>query len=151
MDHRACIANVMIIFYVTRLNGRNADVTYNIAWIGLWVFAEVGFGITVTSTFMLPKFIEARGAKLCHVLFSVTRPLSSLTSKLSFGTFLQSRKGTEVAREVSLDTIAMVGDSENDSVFATPDLEDMESHPSSECTCDAAKYTSVNATDRANR
>ena len=148
MDCRACIANVMIIFYVTRLDGPNADVTYNIAWMGLWVFAEISFGITVTGTFLLPKFIEARGAKLCSVYFSVTRPLTSLTSKLSFGNLLQSRKDTEVTQDVSLDTVAIAGNSENDPGFANPD-QDMESHPSSECIFDPTKYTSVSFTDTA--
>ena len=136
----------MIIFYVTRLNGQNADVTYNIAWMGLWVFAEVSFGITVTGIFLLPKFIEARGAKLCNVYYSVTRPLTSLKSKLSFGNLLQSSKGTEVIQEVSLDTVAIAGNSENDLAFTNPD-QDMESHSSFECIHDPAKFTSVNATD----
>ena len=136
----------MIIFYVTRLDGRSADVTYNIAWMGLWVFAEISFGITVTGTFLLPKFVEARGAKLCNVYFNVTRPLTSLTSKLSFGNLLQSRKDTEVTQDVTLDTLAIAGNSENSLGFTNPD-QDMESHPSSECIFDPARFTSVKVTD----
>ena len=146
MDCRACIANVMIIFYVTRLDRSNADVTYNIAWMGLWVYAEISFGITVTGTFLLPKFIEAKGAKLRNVYFSLTRPLTSLTSKLSFGNLLQSRKGTEVTQEVSLDTVTIIGNSENDLAFTFPD-QDTESHPFYGGGHDPANCTSVNATN----
>ena len=132
----------MIIYYVTRLSGTTADVTYNIAWMGLWVFAEISFGITVTGTFLLPKFIEAKGTKLLNVYSSLTRPLTSLTSKLSFGTLLQSRKGTVASQDISLDTITIIGNSENDLALAEP-----ESRPSYEGTHDPANCTRVNGTN----
>lgn len=147
---RACVANVMIIFYVTRLDGSNADVTYNTAWLGLWVFAEISFGITVTGTFLLPKFIEARGTKLRSFFLSLTRPLTSLTSGRSFGNLLQSKKGTTAAQEVSLDTVTIVGHSENDLEFTNPDP-DMERYPSYEGAHDPTDYTGVNATDKPQR
>ena len=114
--------------------------------MGLWVFAEISFGITVTGTFLLPKFIEAKGAKIRNVCFSLTRPLTSFTSKLSFGNLLQSRKGTEATQEVSLDTVTILGNSGNDISFTNPD-QDAESHQSYKGVHDPANYTSVNTTD----
>ena len=50
-------------------------------------------------------------------------------SKLSFGNQLQSRKDTDATEEVSLDTVAVIGDSENALVFTTRD-QGAEDHPS---------------------
>ena len=125
----------MIILYVTRLDGTNADVSYNIAWMGLWVFAEISFGITVTGTFLLPKFIEAKGTKLHGYFLGLTR---------SFGNLLPSKKGSSAVEEVTLDTVTIMGHSEND--FTYPDR-DMERYPSSEGVHEPASYTGVKAMD----
>ena len=66
----------MILFYLSRMSGSNDDVSYNSAWLGLWAFAEISVGVSVTSTFLLPKFLEAEGSKLRSVL---GRPFMSLT------------------------------------------------------------------------
>jgi hypothetical protein len=91
----------MIIVYVTRLGGENADVSYNTAWQGLWAFAEISLGIIVTCMFSLPKFIEAKGAKLRGVFSNLARPFTSLTSGGSFGILMQSRKDTTGSRNDS--------------------------------------------------
>ncbi|KAL8756519.1 MAG: hypothetical protein Q9199_002883 [Rusavskia elegans] len=76
----ACIANAMIILYVARMGEKDADVSYNAAWMGFWVFAEISLGIIVTSTFSLPKLIEARGKTMRIALSNLARPLGSFTS-----------------------------------------------------------------------
>ena len=80
MGKGACIANIMIIIYVTRTGGEEVDETYNTAWEGLWAFAEISFGIIVSCTFLLPKPVEAEGGKLCCIFSSLTRPFTSLTT-----------------------------------------------------------------------
>ncbi|KAL8649407.1 MAG: hypothetical protein Q9226_005587 [Calogaya cf. arnoldii] len=54
----ACVANMMIIFYAVRIGQKDADVSYNSAFMGFWVFAEISLGIIVTCTFSLPKLVE---------------------------------------------------------------------------------------------
>ena len=64
----------MIIVYLVRVKGPDADVSYNFAWMGLWAVAEVTLGITVACTFFLPKFFKAKGAQLRGFFSSLTRP-----------------------------------------------------------------------------
>ena len=129
----------MMIVYLDRMGGQNADVSYNTAWAGIWAFAEISLGITVSNTLFLPKFIEAKGKKLRGFFSSLTRPVMSLTFGGSFGTFMQAKKGTTAAQERTLDTVAMIGRSESD-VGSTNRDQDVERYPSCE-------IPSVNATD----
>lgn len=117
----------MIIVYLARTGGENADVSYNAAWLGLWAVAEISFGITVTGTFLLPKFIEAEGTKLRSIFSSLTRSLPSLTSR-RFGSLIQWKKNRIVSQEVALDTITMIGHSESDADSINRD-QDVERFP----------------------
>lgn len=103
----------MVIFYVNRIAAKNADVTYNIPGEGLWIIAEVSFGLIVTCTFSLPKFIEAEGTKLRGVLSSLTRPFTTLTSLGSFESRMHAKKGKTASPEVFLDRI-VIGHLESD-------------------------------------
>ncbi len=149
MRFRACIANVMIIVYVTRIWGTNADVSYNAAWEGLWALAEISFGITVTGTFTLPKFIEAKGTKLRGIVSSLARRFASLTSGESSRILMQS-KDTTAPQEVTLDRIIMIGNSESDFASINRD-HDIQRYPSYDSTHDPANYPSANATDTPHR
>lgn len=80
MFDRACVANIMIIYYTTLVSGPNADVSYNTAWFGSWVYAEICLGIMVTCTISLPKFVEAKGEKVIKVFQAVISPLRSFSS-----------------------------------------------------------------------
>ncbi|KAI4212864.1 MAG: hypothetical protein L6R36_009472 [Xanthoria steineri] len=73
----ACIANAMVILYVSRQDGSTADISYNVAWMGLWAYAEIGLGIIVICTLSLPKFIEVKGKKVRIFLSGITRSFSS--------------------------------------------------------------------------
>ncbi|KAL8913226.1 MAG: hypothetical protein Q9171_001940 [Xanthocarpia ochracea] len=73
----ACIANAMIILYVSRQSGAKADVSYNVAWMGLWAYAEIGLGLIVICTLSLPKFVEVKGKKLRLFFSNMTRTFSS--------------------------------------------------------------------------
>lgn len=104
----------MIIVYVNRIGAKNADITFNTAGEGLWVIAEISFGLIVTCTFSLPKFIEAEGTKLLGVVSSLTRPFASLTSVTFLGSLTRSRKDRTASSEVTFDRITIIGNSEND-------------------------------------
>ncbi len=65
------------MLYVSRQSGAKADISYNVAWMGLWAYAEIGLGLIVICTLSLPKFIEVKRKKLRLFLSSITRPFSS--------------------------------------------------------------------------
>lgn len=69
----------MIILYASRQSGdlATADISYNVAWLGLWAYAEISLGLIVICTLSLPKFIEVKGVKLRLFLSSISRPFSS--------------------------------------------------------------------------
>ena len=121
----------MIIVYLDRMGGHNADVSYNTAWGGMWAFAEISLGITVTGTLLLPKFIQAEGAKLRGIFSSLTRPFTSLMSGGSLGTSMQARNSIPAAQDVTLDTINMIRRSESD-IGTTSGDRDVERYPSYE-------------------
>lgn len=87
------------------MSGSNGDVSYNSAWLGLWAFAEVSVGVSVTGTFLLPKFLEAEGPRLRGVL---GRPLTSLKriSGRQWKNLAASSQGGE--EEVVLDTVTVI-------------------------------------------
>ena len=133
----------MVIVYLSRMTGDNADVSYNICWLGLWVFAETSLGITVTGTFLLPKFIEAKGAKLRGIFLSLAPSLpSSLTSKTSFAHVAQLKKNAITSEDGRIDMIAMIGRSESDVSTLNRD-QDVERQTSDESVHDSAKYLGV--------
>ena len=97
----------MIIIYLSRMSGSNGDVSYNSAWLGLWAFAEVSVGVSVTGTFLLPKFLEAEGPRLRGVL---GRPLTSLQriSGRQWKNLAASSQGEEEEEDVVLDTVTVI-------------------------------------------
>ena len=135
----------MMTVYLYRMVGQNGDTSYNSAWLGLWAFAEISLGITVTGTLLLPKFIEAKGTKLRGIFSSLTRPFTSLTSWGSSNTLMQAKNDTTTPQEVRLDTFTMVGDSESGLVSTEHD-QDVEQYSSYEDVSNSAEYPSVEAT-----
>ena len=133
----------MIIVYLSRMSGENADVSYIVCWLGLWVFAETSLGITVTGTFLLPKFVEAKGAKLRGVFLSLARSFpSSLTSKISFAHVTQLKKTTTTSQDGTLDRIAMIGRSES-AVSTMNRDQDVERQTSDEGIYHLARYPGI--------
>lgn len=88
----------MVILYVSRQSGATADISYNVAWMGLWAYAEIGLGLIVICTLSLPKFIEVKGKKLRIFLSSITRPFSSST-----GSWDKLRRSDKDAESGALD------------------------------------------------
>ena len=91
----ACIANIMIIYYVIQLGGSDADVSFNAAWMGCWAYVEIALGITVTCSLSMPKLIEARGNKVRAVFANFTRSFTSFgftRSINSFGSLMRSTR-----------------------------------------------------------
>lgn len=136
----------MLMIYVRRVEGENADVSYNTAWQGLSAYAEISFGIIVTCTFTLPKFIEVKGTKVRGFLSSLMRPFTSLRSNGSFGNFMQSKKDSTGSQDVTLDRFNMMGRSESNLPLNNRD-QDTERYPSDESADIHAKYPSFNSTD----
>ena len=99
-SYSACIANALIITYTLRQAGDNADVSWNVGWMGLWAFAEVGLGIIVICALSLPKFIESRGHKLRIFFSSIIKPFTSSDSL------------TRIFRKSATDTRTRSGDIE---------------------------------------
>jgi hypothetical protein len=76
----ACVTNAFIIMYLLRMSPADADASYNMAWLGLWVSAEISLGLCVISLLSLPKFMEAKGKRW---LASFVKPFSSFGSSVS--------------------------------------------------------------------
>lgn len=136
----------MMIIYVTRLEGENADVSYNTAWQALWSYAEISLGMIVTCLLSLPKFIEVKGTKLRGFLSSLTRSFPSLTSGWSFGSLVQSKKITNASQDTIIGGSTMAGHSESDLPFSYQDCP-IESYPFYEGVHNPAKTQRVNAID----
>lgn len=134
----------MLIVYLNRIGGKNADVSYNIAWEFLCAIAEISFGLTVAGAFSLPKFIEAKGTTLRGIFSSFKRPLTSITSRNSSGIIMRSRMETTPPPGAMTDTATMIGNSERSSF--QPD-HDIERYPSYEGVHDPVKFPDVNITD----
>ncbi|KAL8728516.1 MAG: hypothetical protein Q9166_005338 [cf. Caloplaca sp. 2 TL-2023] len=98
----ACIANAIMIIYVLRMSGDHADVTYNTAWAGFWLLAEISLATVVTCLISLPKFIEVHGKWFKTTFSNLSRPLISLT-RLGSSERRSSRRSTTKDTTVSSD------------------------------------------------
>lgn len=67
-----------MIVYVLRMSGDHADVTYNTAWAGFWLLAEISLATVVTCLISLPKFVEVHGKWFKTTFSNLSRPLISL-------------------------------------------------------------------------
>lgn len=64
-----------MIVYVLRMSGDHADVTYNTAWAGFWLLAEISLATVVTCLISLPKFVEVHGKWFRTAFSNLSRPL----------------------------------------------------------------------------
>lgn len=135
----------MVILYLIKMQRDIRDVSYNCAWLGLWVIAEISLGITLIGTIMLPKFIEVEGSKLRGVFSNLARPFVLLMSGKFFGILMRGRKDEIASREVELDTVTVIRNSESDLSSMNRDR-DIERYPSYEDLDNSRKYPSLDAT-----
>ena len=140
---RACIANGMVIFYVTRSEKKNADRSFNTLGEALWASAEISFGIIVTCIFTLPKFVEAKGAKIQAICSSITRPLTSLMSG-SFGHLMPSKESPTASQGPTLNRVNTSNHLTGEFSFINRD-QDLESCLSQDDAQDLNKYPSTKA------
>ncbi|KAL9587618.1 MAG: hypothetical protein Q9203_003435 [Teloschistes exilis] len=98
----ACIANAVMIIYVLRMSGDHADVTYNTAWAGFWLLAEISLATVVTCLISVPKFIEVHGKWFKTTFSNLSRPLISLT-RLGSSEHRPSGRSTTKETTVSAD------------------------------------------------
>lgn len=107
----ACIANAIMIIYVLRMSGDHADVTYNTAWAGFWLLAEISLATVVTCLISLPKFIEVHGTWFRTTFSNLSRPLISLTrlgsssEHRSFGRSTTKENTTTFSADVPFDGV----------------------------------------------
>ena len=99
----------MILFYLSRMSSSNTDESYNSAWLGLWAFAEISVGVSVSGTFFLPKFLEAEGPKLRGVLGRAFTSLTRISGRQWKNPTVSSQEEEEEEEEeVALDTVNVV-------------------------------------------
>lgn len=91
-----------MIVYVLRMSGDHADVTYNTAWAGFWLLAEISLATVVTCLISLPKFVEVHGKLFKTTVSNLTRPFISLT-RLGSSERRSSRRSTIKDTTVSAD------------------------------------------------
>lgn len=104
----------MIFIYTLRMGGPNGDVSYNTAWQGFWVFAEISLGLIVTCTLTLPRFIEAEGKQLRALISKVSGPFGSLVRLTRFtsstGTTTKNKVSTNYPRRLGTEMDPETGD-----------------------------------------
>jgi hypothetical protein len=59
----------------------NADASYNIAWLGLCIIADISLGIIVACMLSMPKLVETKGSLLLAKLFGISRASNCVFSK----------------------------------------------------------------------
>lgn len=69
----AGVTSILRVYYAWEIV-KSHDISYNIAKIGFWTFAEISIGIIVCCAPVLPKFFRHFGAKLYGTLSSKSSP-----------------------------------------------------------------------------
>ncbi|KAL8629554.1 hypothetical protein Q9189_004735 [Teloschistes chrysophthalmus] len=82
--HRACIASVINIVYQARSVQPKADDSYNAAFVGFWVLAELSIGVCVNCLLTLPRLVEAKRKNLERVFSYLARPFTSVAPLKKF-------------------------------------------------------------------
>ncbi|KAL8744504.1 MAG: hypothetical protein Q9184_007991 [Pyrenodesmia sp. 2 TL-2023] len=112
----ACIANALIIYYSFGTSA-NEDVSYNAAWLCLWLFVEVTLGIIVTCTFSLPKFIETEGHVFRRAFRSITKSFRTWSVFGSSATSDSYMSDTATHDSVMLTRVAVRGKEHDEDAF----------------------------------
>lgn len=113
----------MRLLYMFRLQsqGNHQDSSYNMAWMGLWSWAEIALGVIVACTLSLPKLVRAKSKEFGSFLSSIARPFNSLGS--IFKTSLTRTRSNESAEEkVSLEVLEVKAPKMREYVHAPPGL-----------------------------
>ena len=91
------------------MSGDHADVTYNTAWAGFWLLAEISLATVVTCLLSLPKFIEVHGKFVTTTFSNLSRPLISFTRLVSSQRTSSGHSRTKdstVSEDLALDEVA---------------------------------------------
>jgi hypothetical protein len=73
--------------------GKQADLSYEFAWMGMFAYAEISLGLIVACALALPKLLRAKGAGVTRIGSFVSRVLSP------FATGSGSTSGSSVGGE----------------------------------------------------
>jgi nicotinic acid phosphoribosyltransferase len=74
------MAEIDVLVFLFRMGRTNADVSYNVAWMGLCIIAEISLGIIVACMLSMPKLVEARGDWLATKLSGMSTAFGSIFS-----------------------------------------------------------------------
>jgi spore germination protein GerM len=113
----------MRLLYMFKLEeqGDNQDSSYEMAWMGLWSWAEIALGIIVACTLTLPKLVRAKSKEFSVLLSSVARPFTSFRS--SSKTNLTKIRSNDTAKvKVSLQELNAKAPRVREYVHAPPGL-----------------------------
>lgn len=101
--------------------GDQQDASYEMAWMGLWSWAEIALGIIVACTLSLPKLVRAKSKEFGSLFSSVARPFVSLKS--IFKTSMTRSRSVETAKEkTSLEDLHVKAPRLREYVHAPPGL-----------------------------
>jgi hypothetical protein len=113
----------MRLLYMFRLEsqGDNQDASYEMAWMGLWSWAEISLGVVVACTLSLPKLVRAKSKELSSLFSSVAQPFTSFRSM--FKTTMTRTRSTETTKEKSsLEELHVKAPKTSEYVHAPPGL-----------------------------
>lgn len=88
LKHRATFASAMRIYYIMKLHDQEdrADTSYELAWMGLWAWAEISLGIICACSFSLPKVWREKSVGMRRGLSRINQSFVSI--ELNFSTFI---------------------------------------------------------------
>jgi hypothetical protein len=119
---RACVASAVRIMYTFQIirQGNEADVSFNVAWMGIWSLVEEFIGISVACLLSLPKLLRARSCTLHSTVSSIGKRFPSIKTP-SFATRHTPSEATEpeVLLERTKDVAPRLDVSEADLAFET--------------------------------
>lgn len=90
----ACAMRIMHIYRIYHPPAHLAlpDASFELAWLGLWSWAELALGIIVTCSLSLPKIYRAKRSQPRSIVSSTSRPISPpFTFSWSFPSFKNFR------------------------------------------------------------
>lgn len=70
--------------YMFRLQeqGENQDQSYEMAWMGLWSWAEIALGIMIACTLTMPKLVRARSDDINSFFTRISQPFVSIKVRI---------------------------------------------------------------------
>ncbi|KAK0511236.1 hypothetical protein JMJ35_005809 [Cladonia borealis] len=78
----ACITSILRTYYTWKIV-TSPDITYHMAQMGLWTYAELATGVIISCLPVIPKFFQHVGGKISATIFSEATPSGDDTQQLN--------------------------------------------------------------------